>query len=292
MSVRSLCFRATSRSIYKSLKDRSRLNGHRTFTWIRNVKAWCYPEHSRSREPWTTNPPHSPTGGSTCGLGMIISTICKNRNPDPSTRHIRCLYNRTRQKRVCAHGRLPLVGGSLPVGGDHFVELVVGADFLVGLDGEKVSFRRFSNGGKVNPDIVGGDKNRAGGRAGNQQLVARLYGLGLYQEFGHADISKMLDRFSHVHLPLGGTRPVTVRPLAQSLAQVVAVPETAVKHGREAIIPIGDFLFRVRSLAIRLHRLLVARGHHPHVFRAAGASFDLEHPHPGIHHLVHEMDGL
>lgn len=167
MIVRSPCFRATSRSIYKSFKENSRLNGHRIFTWIRNLKAWCYPVYFRSREPWTTNPLHSPTGGSTCGLGMIISTIYKNRNPDPSTRHIRCLYSRTRQRRIRSIGRLPFVSSSYAVGGNHLVELVVGTDFLGSFDGKIVPSNGFGNSGKIHPDIVGSDKDRTGSRTGD-----------------------------------------------------------------------------------------------------------------------------
>ena len=81
-------------------------------------------------------------------------------------------------------------------------------------------------------------------------------------------------------------------PFAHLLSQVVAVPEAAVEHRGEPFVPQVFLLLGEGAVDHTLYGLLVAVHHRVDIFRAAGASLYLEHPHAGPHHLVDEAHGL
>ena len=79
-------------------------------------------------------------------------------------------------------------------------------------------------------------------------------------------------------------------PLSQVGTLVVAVPESPVEDLGEFAFQRGGQFGRVFPLADGIRGAAVASGCPADVFRAAGAAFDLEHPHAGIHDLVQELD--
>ena len=172
------------------------------------------------------------------------------------------------------------------------VELVAGAYLGGHFERHVRAFLHMIHRLEVDARVVELQEEGARGRAGDEQVVARAEVGGLDEEFGHAELGEILDAAADVDFLLRGFRTVVAAPFAEALAEVVAVPEAAVEHGLQAFVPGGHAFGGEGAVEAGLDGLLVTFGHDADVFGPAGASFDLEHAHAGVDHLVHEVDGL
>ena len=82
--------------------------------------------------------------------------------------------------------RSPLLPLTSPLCGLPAVEAVGGADFGRDGDGEGVAFASYGHALAVDLDVVDGDHQRAGGGAGDDDLVAHMQFAGFHNELAHA----------------------------------------------------------------------------------------------------------
>ena len=127
---------------------------------------------------------------------------------------------------------------------------------------------------------------------GHNHLVAHLEFASLHEELAYAEARVVTAPFGGVLLDARGRRAVLRTPLPQALAHIVSVPEPAVEHLAETFVPAPDQSIGIGSVAYGLQGLGVAAHRLEHIFRTAGASFDLEHAYAGSHHLRKEMNGF
>ena len=133
----------------------------------------------------------------------------------------------------------------------------------------------------------------------HEQVVTLMqFGYSLQQKLCHADVLEVVRAFAGIDFLLRSLAAIIVRPLAQTLTEVVAVPEPAVEHRSQLLIPFGNlclhlclstFYFRLSTLLPHLHRLAVATHHRAHILRSARTTFDLQHAYAGIQHLIQKM---
>ena len=180
----------------------------------------------------------------------------------------------------------------LIAGGDFFpeVDFVAGADFHVGLDGEAFAFHGLFHGFEVYPDFLHSERHCAGGGPNDENVVAHMQFASLHEELGYAQIAEVAHTLGSVRLDACGAGTIFGTPLAQALPQVVAVPESTVKHATQALVPLLNLLLvAVGAVDNGVERFVIAAHHGAHILGSAGTSFDLEHTHAGIHHLVEEV---
>ena len=145
---------------------------------------------------------------------------------------------------------------------------------------------------EVNSNLADGLKDGAGGGARDHDLVADTERAALHLELGHADAAEVLHAAGHVLLAPRGTGAVAVGPLAEALAEVVAVPEATIEDGREALVPGGYEALVEGAVAAGRGGLGVALRDGAHVFRPPRAALDLEDAHAGVDEFVEEMNRL
>ena len=140
---------------------------------------------------------------------------------------------------------------------DQLVELVAGA-YLDGLHGEVFTFVDGLDRFQINARLLQRDVLGAGRGTGDEQLVAHTDLGRLDEELGHTDVGEVADALAHVYLAFRGRRTVVLRPLAQTLAQVVAVPEAAVEDRGQPAVPLFYLLVRERIVQVSANGFLVA----------------------------------
>ena len=177
-------------------------------------------------------------------------------------------------------------GGVFP-----FVEFVAAAEEGGGGHGEDGAFGDAVGGAVVGAEFGDGHFHDTGGGSHDKDVVAHAEVGGLDFELGHAQLGEIVGHFAEERLAFRGLGAVDLAPLAETAAEVVAVPEAAVEDGGEPFAPMGDFFRPVGAVEAGVEGLVVALADCFHVFRGAGAAFDFEHPHPGVNHLVEESDG-
>src|SRR5574344_74995 len=129
-------------------------------------------------------------------------------------------------------------------------------------------------------------------RCGEKQFVADG-DFGCFDgKFRHAQFREILYAFAHIYLFLGGAASVVLVPFSQFLPLVVTIPEPAVEDGGETLIPSVLFLFGKGAIQYGGDSLLIAGHHGVYILWASCTSFNLEHPHAGLHHLVDETHRL
>ena len=140
--------------------------------------------------------------------------------------------------------------------------------------------------------LGGGDVEGARGGPDDQQAVAAVDLAGFYEKLADAQAREVFQALAHILLMLRSRRPIRGAPFAQALPQVVAVPEAAVEHAAEALVPSLDLLGRESAVGHGGEGFLVAAHHGIDIFGRAGAPLYLEHADAGLHHAVQEADGL
>ena len=114
----------------------------------------------------------------------------------------------------------------------------------------------------------------------------------LHMEFRNTYIGKISHTLGTVFLGAGGRGAVFALPFAETLAEIITVPEAAVKDLVKFGIPSCDLVFGICAVAYGTYRLTVAFYGKTHILRPTGAPLYLEHRHSGINHFVKEMDSL
>ena len=110
------------------------------------------------------------------------------------------------------------------------------------------AFLRCLHGVSVVVNLLNGDIHHSCRRTCYEHLVANGELAGLAGELSHAELGEVFHAAAHVNLALGGVRAVVLVPFAQTLALIVAVPESAVEHGGEAFVPCVLLLFGERAV--------------------------------------------
>ena len=127
-------------------------------------------------------------------------------------------------------------------------KFVAWADFCVGLDGEAFALLGHFHWFQIHTNFLHGHGQRACCGTCNHNLVAHMQFASLHLKFCHAQFREVANALGGIHLHASGARTVFRGPFAQSLAEVVAVPESTVKHLGEAFVPVGDFLVGVGAV--------------------------------------------
>ena len=115
---------------------------------------------------------------------------------------------------------------------------------------------------------------------------------GFHQELPYSEFREIAYTFGQIALDAGGRGAVFGRPFAEALAEIVAVPETAVEDLGEFFVPAGYALFGELAAADGLNGFRVGLNGDFDILRTAGAAFDLEHSDSRVDHLVEEVNGL
>ena len=115
---------------------------------------------------------------------------------------------------------------------------------------------------------------------------------GFHKELGNANIGEIALSLCGIHLHARSRGAVFRGPFAQSLPQVVAVPEATVEDAAQSLVPLGNFFVAECAVEAGVDGFIVAAHGSAHIFRSAGTTFNLQYAHSGINHLVHEVNGL
>ena len=145
---------------------------------------------------------------------------------------------------------------------------------------------------QINTRFIQCHKNSAGSRSCNQQFVAYANLGSFNQKLGDSDVRKVFDPFSHVNLTFRCRRSIIAGPFSQTLSEIVAVPETTVENGLQAFIPCCNLFISKGIFQIGFDSFFVAFHHCAHILRSTGTTFNLEHTHTCIQHLIHKMNSF
>ena len=126
----------------------------------------------------------------------------------------------------------------------------------------------------------------------DKYLVAYPELAALEDKLGYTYLTEEVGAFAQIYLHPCSRRAVDTCPLAQTLPEIVAVPETAIEHSGKFRIPHGNLIFRKRALYISIYSVVVSLHNVFYIFGSASPALYLEHPHAGIYHLVQEMNGF
>lgn len=141
-------------------------------------------------------------------------------------------------------------------------------------------------------NLLDGYIHHARGRTRYKHLVAYREFARLARKLCHAEFREILDALAHVNLALRGVRAIVFVPFAKALSLVVAVPESAVEHRCQALVPFVLLLLGERAVKHALYGLLVAFHHGVDILSAARTALYLEHSYAGLHHAVDEAHRL
>ena len=127
-------------------------------------------------------------------------------------------------------------------------------------------------------------------RPNNQHFLSYFQVIGFQFKFSDLQLPKIIRHFTNTYLLLRGLRPVHLAPFSQTLPQIVAIPKSPVKHGRQPFFPIRNLLRPIASVKISIQCLVIALANSLHILRRTGTPFNLENPHPGINHFINKTD--
>ena len=175
-------------------------------------------------------------------------------------------------------------------------ELVVATDLRRQGDADVLTLKSRLDGLEVETNLADSRPQRTCRRARHENVVADVQLAGFNLELGNLQLRIVTDSPTAIHFAFRCLRAVTVVPLRDSLAQVVAVPKAPVEDFRQPLVPLVEprqedrlALFGigqcVDGLAITTHDGI-------DIFRSASASLYLENTHARFEHFIDEMDGF
>ena len=141
-------------------------------------------------------------------------------------------------------------------------------------------------------NLIDGDIESTRCRTCYQHLVTNREGVGLNGKLCHAQLRKVFYTLTDVLFALRGIRTVVRVPFTQELSLIIAIPETTVEDGSQALIPLVLLLFRKGAFKYALDSLLIALYDSEHIFRSAGSALYLKHTHTSLHHLIDKANRL
>ena len=157
----------------------------------------------------------------------------------------------------------------------HFVDFVVASEGLSGFETVEVALLDERDRVAVETELGDGGTIDACGGACDHQLVARTQGLGsLELGFGYRDTVEVVGYYTEIDFVLRGLRAVAFGPLAETAAEVVAIPETAVEDGGQLGCELVYEFLSIASLPDSEESLFIALHDSLDIVGTAAAAFD------------------
>ena len=142
---------------------------------------------------------------------------------------------------------------------------------------------------QVHPELFHLHFQHAGGMADKEHRVPLPERHGIHLHLHHANLGEPVGHRAHIYLAAGGLAAIHAAPLAHPGSQIIAVPETAVEDGGQALLQSPAQRSGESAVRHGIGRLPVAGSRHLHIVCAAGPAFNLEHLYARLHEFVQKL---